>query len=74
MNKCEQIFIGPEMIEVFNEDQRDYMRWLGTLNPKDKCWCGWYQFGKCPNGRRPWCPPDKTNQDKLDVQMGLRLL
>ncbi len=50
---------------MFNEGQKDYMRWLGTLDPKDKCWCGWYRFGECPNPPNG-CHEGKTNQDKLD--------
>ncbi len=50
---------------MFSEGQRDHMAWLKTLDPKDKCWCGWYRFGECPNPPHG-CRAGKTNQDKLD--------
>jgi hypothetical protein len=34
-----------------NAHQEDYCRYLGTLAPEDKCWCGWYRKEECG----PWC-------------------
>lgn len=48
-------------MSYFNSDQEDYMRSLARIDPKEKCWCGWYRLGECPNG----CPVDKTCADKL---------
>ena len=46
-----------------NDDQRDYMRYLATLAPETKCYCGWYMANDCPNykGRG-------TLADRLKVQ------
>jgi hypothetical protein len=48
-------------MSMFNEDQLDHMRSLAAIPPQEKCYCGWYRLGECPNG----CPPDKNNLDKL---------
>lgn len=33
-----------------NAHQEDYCRYLGTLKPEDKCWCGWYRKEECWSG------------------------
>ena len=35
-----------------NEHQKDYCRYLGTLTPEAKCWCGWYRAEECHCERR----------------------
>jgi hypothetical protein len=34
-------------MSYFNDDQRDYMSYLGTLALEQKCWCGWNKLGDC---------------------------
>jgi len=34
---------------MFNEDQRDYLKYLHSLPAEQRCWCGWYPLGKCPH-------------------------
>ncbi len=34
-------------MSMFNDDQRDYMDYLGRIPPAEKCWCGWDRLGKC---------------------------
>jgi len=33
-----------------NFEQRQYCEYLGTLEPKDKCWCGWFRKEECWSG------------------------
>ena len=49
---------------MYSEGQKAHMRWLATLDPTEKCWCGWYKFGDCPNQPHGCCP-GKTNADKM---------
>lgn len=30
--------------DMFNEEQLDYMQFLNSLPPEEKCPCGWYQL------------------------------
>lgn len=49
-----------------NKDQQDYVRYLHTLKPEHKCWCGWYRTLECWNGS--WCHLRErmlTNADRL---------
>lgn len=32
---------------MFNAHQRDYMKYLATLPPEEKCACGWSKRGEC---------------------------
>lgn len=50
---------------MFNSEQRDHMRYLRSLPPKSKCWCGWYRVGECPH-----CPDGYTCQDKMATACG----
>lgn len=36
-----------------NRDQEDYVRYLASLPPEQKCECRWYRRGECPN-----CTPE----------------
>jgi DnaJ-class molecular chaperone len=47
----------------FNDDQIDYMRYLATVPPAEKCYCGWYMAAECPN-----CKGRGTLADRLKVQ------
>jgi hypothetical protein len=55
---------GAEM-SYFNEEQQSEMRYLASLKPAEKCWCGWFPAGKCstPNS----CAPEHTMADRLKV-------
>lgn len=37
---------------MFNADQREYMAYLASLRPDEKCRCGWYLWGECMNCTR----------------------
>jgi len=57
---------------MFNSDQNSYMDYLHTRDPKHLCYCGWYDFGKCPNSRpfsglrgHSVCIAGETGADKL---------
>ncbi|MCL5265166.1 MAG: hypothetical protein M1343_08255 [Chloroflexi bacterium] len=43
-------------MSYFNEDQQEYMRYLATLKPEEKCACGWGKKGQC------YCPKDLEYQ------------
>lgn len=45
---------------MFNADQLDYLRYIESIAPEQRCYCGWYLLGECPH-----CPKDKTCADKL---------
>lgn len=47
---------------VFNNEQLEAMESLSRLAPGEKCYCGWYRHGTCPN-----CPPEYTAQHRLDA-------
>jgi hypothetical protein len=47
---------------MFNEYQVAEARYLNSLPPEKKCWCGWYRFGECPK-----CNPAYTEADRLRV-------
>jgi len=49
---------------MFNQEQKEYMKYLASLPPETKCWCGWYTLEKCPNN----CPKDLTAADKIKLQ------
>jgi hypothetical protein len=49
-------------MSYFNEEQQDEMRYLASLKPEEKCWCGWFRAGQC-NTPNP-CPPDVTMADR----------
>lgn len=36
-------------MSYFNQDQQDYMNSLALMPAEQKCWCGWYRLGQCPN-------------------------
>lgn len=44
----------------FNEYQTDYMRSLSKVPLEEKCWCGWYRLGACPN-----CRPGETCAERV---------
>lgn len=46
----------------FNDEQTDYCKYLASLEPEQKCWCGWFKLGECPH-----CGPGKTAADKMKV-------
>lgn len=51
---------------ALNEDQKDYCRFLGTIPPEQKCWCGWYRKEECGS----WCNRagrELTCADKLKL-------
>ena len=50
-------------MSLFNEDQQDYMASLAKIPVTERCWCGWYSLGYCPN-----CPPHLTCADKIARQ------
>jgi hypothetical protein len=50
-------------MSLFNEDQQDYMRSLAKIPTTERCWCGWYSLGECPN-----CPRHLTCADKITRQ------
>ena len=52
-------------MSYFNEDQQDEMRYLASLKPEEKCWCGWYRVGEC-NTPSP-CAPEDSMADRLKV-------
>ena len=45
---------------MFNEEQREHMKWLASIPPEKRCWCGWYRLGTCPH-----CPEGRTGAEKL---------
>ena len=47
-------------MSYFNADQESYMRYLDSISPEKKCWCGWYGIGQCLN-----CKTTRTCADKL---------
>jgi hypothetical protein len=47
-------------VSMFNDEQRDEMRWLAEQPPASLCWCGWYTLGSCPH-----CPKGLTAADKV---------
>jgi hypothetical protein len=57
-------------MSYFNEDQRDYMRYLAELPKEAKCDCGWHPRGRCfgrcygdeSKGGAPR-RPEEANQD-----------
>lgn len=51
----------------FNDDQISYMKYLSTVKPEAKCYCGWYMAGECYNCNRA-DGKDKTLADRLIVQ------
>lgn len=51
------------MAIVFNSYQQDYMKYLASLKPEEKCYCAWYRVGECYN-----CPKEATLTDRLKVQ------
>ena len=48
------------MTSYFNEEQQDHIKEISVLPLNNKCFCGWYPIGSCPN-----CDPSKTNADKI---------
>lgn len=38
------------------------MTYLEKIDPKNKCYCGWFMKGECPH-----CPENLSCQDKLDM-------
>lgn len=34
----------------FNDDQNAHMAYLRSRPPESRCWCGWNDAGRCPNG------------------------
>lgn len=51
-------------MSYFNSDQRDHMASLAAKPSAAKCWCGWYDLGKC-HGACNVNYPDKTRADYL---------
>ncbi len=52
-------------MSYFNSYQEGYLRYLATVTPEDRCWCGWYSKGQCMAGTK--CPPDKSLADRMAV-------
>jgi hypothetical protein len=52
-------------MSYFNKEQQNEMRYLASLKPEYKCWCGWFPVGKC-NTPNP-CPSDATMLERLKV-------
>jgi hypothetical protein len=52
-------------MSYFNEEQQSEMRYLASLKPEEKCWCGWFPAGKC-NTPNP-CAPEHTMAERLKV-------
>jgi hypothetical protein len=48
---------------MFNEYQIEHMKYLESISPDKRCWCGWYELNKCPR-----CPKDRTCEEKLAVR------
>ena len=46
----------------FNDEQISYMKYLATVPPEQKCYCGWYMADECPN-----CKGRGTLADRLKV-------
>lgn len=40
---------------MFNDDQRDYMRYLATMPSETKCWSGWCSLVKTDSSSRKLC-------------------
>lgn len=55
-------------MSYFNDEQQAYMKYLGSLGAKEKCWCGWDLFGKCYNCNRHEVLKDLTLADKLPLR------
>lgn len=51
------------MSEWFNAEQNDYIKYLASRLPETKCYCGWWDKGKCRD-----CPPQLSAADKLAVR------
>lgn len=47
---------------MLNEHQMAEVRYLNSLPPESKCWCGWYRVGECPK-----CNPTDTEADRALV-------
>lgn len=50
-------------MSYFNSDQESYMKSLDAIPLEQKCWCGWYRLGECPN-----CKTTRTCADKVAAQ------
>lgn len=50
---------GAKMMSAFNEYQQAYIRELAEMSPDQKCACGWYRRGDCPN-----CAPDRGGYER----------
>lgn len=48
---------------MFNNDQKEYMSWLSTISPKNKCWCGWFLLEEC----NCEITPKLSKQDALNM-------
>jgi len=53
---------------MFNEEQRDHMRYLATIQAGQRCWSGWCELGddgwKYCSAPRP-CPIDATLAERI---------
>ena len=49
-------------MSYFNEEQRDYARYLASIPIDQLCWCGWGRVGHL--GAPFGCPPDATLADR----------
>jgi hypothetical protein len=50
-------------MSMFNTEQQEHINYINSLQPEEKCWCGWYILGECYN-----CNKDKvglTNADRI---------
>lgn len=47
-------------MSFFNQEQQEHMNYLSSIPPEKRCWCGWYELGKCLN-----CPSGVTSADKM---------
>lgn len=45
-----------------NEEQLSYVRSLSAIPADRKCWCGWWELGKCQN-----CPAGKSLAQRMAV-------
>lgn len=52
-------------MSYFNEEQQGEMRYLASLKPEEKCWCGWCRAGHCDTPS--CCAPEHTMADRMKV-------
>jgi len=50
-------------MSYLNSDQESYVRSLNSIPLAERCWCGWYRLGECPN-----CKTARSCADKVAEQ------